>query len=88
MAYSVESSQVSTIVIPEDENVVGIIHNSIQDKIYWSTTKGTRSKMYRGNKDGSHVETLWATVECKRNLLASPHGMLMEMGTNKFVCSN
>lgn len=65
MAYSVESSEVSTVVLRARENVLGVIHHAMQDKIYWSGSSESEGKIYRGNKDGSQMETLLTSAECK-----------------------
>lgn len=62
MAYSTLTSQVTTIVT-SNETCWGIAYDSVHHKIYWSTRK--ERKIYRTNLNGSLVETILSTDQCK-----------------------
>ena len=58
-AYSVFNSAVRSFA-SRNEFVYGVVHDSTTDKLYWST----RAQIYKGNRDGTQVETLWNTKQC------------------------
>lgn len=61
-AYSGLNSEAKTVV-NSSERIIGIVYDSIRDKIYWSTPSTCR--IYRANLDGTGVETVLDTNQCE-----------------------
>ena len=59
-AYSLETLQTNKIV-NSGEWLYGVTYDSIASKVYFSSFY----KIYRANLDGSHLETVLSTSECK-----------------------
>ena len=61
-AYSMSASEVMNVWGNSSEIVYGVTYDSVEDKIYWSSPDW----IYKGNRDGSQVETVFNTDdECK-----------------------
>ena len=57
-------------VITTTEALRGIAFDPTQKKLYWSSTNG---KIYRGNLNGSDIETVLSSSECKyKKIMPTP----------------
>ena len=55
------TSEVKLVIDNGPTGAVDVTYDSSQDKIYWSGV----DKVYRGNRDGSEVETVFTAKERK-----------------------
>ena len=61
-AYSLKTSQVSKIAsINDDDSLYGVAYDSMANKVYFCS----KSKIYRANLDGTAMETVLSTTQCK-----------------------
>ena len=63
-AYSMETSEVKN-VLSNSAYVVGVTYDPSQNKLYWSTLYS----IYRANRDGTEMETILSTFQCKLYVL-------------------
>ena len=65
-SYAIGTSKVKT-VFSGAEFIPAVTYDSIRDKLYWSgyTYSGDNKFIFRGNTDGTEVEVLLSTDQCK-----------------------
>ena len=80
--FLLQSKQVTKIV-NSSENLLGITHDSIRDKIYWSNLD---NQISRANRDGTELETVLDTSTCKFLCIAIS-SQLSSQACKILVCS-